>query len=97
MPFWVYIQASKPRGTLYIGMTEDLVRRSREHAAGRGSAFTRKYGVGTLVWYDRFETEAEARQREKTMKEWPRAWKISTVEADNPTWGDLAADLDGPA
>ena len=87
---WVYIQASKPRGTLYIGRTEDLARRSREHAQGRGSAFTRKYGVGMLVWFQQFDSEAEARQREKTMKEWPRQWKVNLVERTNPEWQPLA-------
>ena len=52
---WVYIVASQPRGTLYIGKTHDLARRSKEHSQGRGSAFTSKYGVGKLVWYQRFE------------------------------------------
>ena len=70
--YWVYMQASGPRGTLYIGMTANLARRAKEHGRGRGSAFTRKYGVGMLVWHERYETEIAAKQREKTMKEWPR-------------------------
>ena len=87
---WVYIQASKPNGTLYIGRTDDLRRRSREHAQGRGSAFTRRHGVGLLVWFEAYATDAEAKQREKTMKEWPRQWKINLIERTNPHWKALA-------
>ena len=90
---WVYIQASRPRGTLYIGRTEDLARRSIEHARGRGSSFTRKYGVRTLVWYERYASEDEARQRERTMKEWPRQWKINLIERSNPNWEALTPPL----
>jgi putative endonuclease len=91
--FFVYILANKPRGTLYIGMTSDMSRRSAEHRRGRGSAFTRKYIVRTVVWYERYDTEELSRQREKTMKEWPRAWKINLIERTNPHWIDLAPTL----
>ncbi len=86
---WVYIMASTPRGTLYIGVTDDLRRRAREHRGSRGSAFTRKYAVKFLVWYARFEHAKDALQRERTMKDWPRAWKINLVERENPDWKDL--------
>ncbi len=93
--FFVYILASKPRGTLYIGMTADMSRRNAEHRRGRGSAFTRKYAVKTLVWYERYDTEELALQRERTMKEWPRAWKINLIERTNPHWSDLSSNLAG--
>jgi putative endonuclease len=87
--FWVYIMASRPRGTLYVGSTADMARRAREHRGGSGSAFTRKYAVGRLVWYREYDTEVEAKQRERTMKEWPRGWKMKIIEAENPEWRDL--------
>jgi len=90
---WVYIMASKPRGTLYIGVTDDLMRRAKEHRTLRGSDFTSKYGVTLLVWYTHIDVEAAAWQRERTMKEWPRAWKINLVERTNPDWIDLFASL----
>ena len=93
---WVYIMASKPRGTLYIGVTSDLVRRAREHRGCRGSAFTRKYGVKILVWHERIDDDAQASQRERTMKEWPRDWKINVVERANPNWTDLGPSLRPP-
>ncbi len=86
---WVYIMTSKPRGTLYIGVTDDLRRRAREHRGSRGSAFTRKYAVKLLVWHTHFEHAKDALQRERTMKDWPRAWKINLVERENPDWKDL--------
>jgi putative endonuclease len=91
---WVYIMASRPRGTIYIGMTDDLRRRAREHRGSRGSAFTRKYGVKRLVWFAYFDNVAMAQQRERTMKEWPRAWKINVVERENPNWNDLWNAID---
>jgi putative endonuclease len=86
---WVYIMASKPRGTLYIGVTDDLRRRAREHRGAYGSAFTRKYAVKLLVWFAHYEHTKDALQRERTMKEWQRAWKINLVESENPDWKDL--------
>ena len=94
---WVYIMASKKRGTLYIGVTGDLARRSREHFGGRGSAFTGKHRVKLLVWYEQIADEDKAVQRERTMKEWPRAWKINLIERENPDWADLRPALQGCA
>ena len=78
--YWVYILASKPRGTLYIGVTNGLIFRVEQHRAGKGSSFTRKYRVHRLVWFQEFADIRDAIQREKTMKEWPRAWKINLIE-----------------
>ena len=94
---WVYIMASKPRGTLYIGVTSDLARRAREHRGGRGCAFTQKYSVRTLVWFEFIEAKEAAFQRERTMKEWPRHWKFNLIERTNPDWIDLFDSLSEPA
>ncbi len=93
--YFVYILASKPHGTLYIGVTNGLVRRIDEHRAGIASKFTAKYKVHQLVWYREFAAVDEAIQREKTMKEWPRQWKINEIERENPHWLDLYPSLPG--
>jgi len=93
--FWVYILASRPQGTLYIGVTNSLLRRVEEHRQGKGSTFTRKYKVHRLVWFEAFANVEQAIQREKTMKEWPRAWKINLIERDNLHWVDLYPTLPG--
>ena len=91
--YFVYLLASKKYGTLYIGVTNDLLRRVGEHRDGIGSAFTRKYKVTRLVWYETFGDIAVAIQREKTMKEWRRDWKTNLIERDNPHWDDLYPGL----
>ena len=93
--YWVYMLASKPRGTLYIGVTNGIILRVQQHRAGKGSGFTRKYGVHTLVWFQEFADIQEAIQREKTLKEWPRAWKVNLIEQINPQWEDLYPSLPG--
>lgn len=93
MSFYVYILASRKHGTLYIGVTNDLARRAWEHRQGAGSTFVRKYKVHMLVYPERFETAENAIQREKTMKEWPRVWKIRQIESLNPEWKDLYEDI----
>jgi putative endonuclease len=93
--YWVYILASKPRGTLYIGVTHGIIFRVEQHRAGKASAFTRKYKVHMLVRYQEFADVREAIQREKTMKEWPRAWKVNLIERTNPHWEDLYPSLPG--
>ena len=95
--YWVYILASKPRGTLYIGVTNGIVRRVEEHRLGEGSVFTRRYRIHLLVWYEEFADVRQAIQREKTLKEWPRAWKINLVERENRHWADLFPSLPGVA
>jgi putative endonuclease len=89
--FFVYILASKPRGTLYIGVTNSLPRRIEQHRRGEGSGFTRKCEVHILVWYEEFADVRDAIQREKTLKEWPRAWKVNLIERTNPHWADLVS------
>ncbi|HEY1152669.1 MAG TPA: GIY-YIG nuclease family protein [Pseudolabrys sp.] len=93
MPFWVYILASEPRGTLYIGVTRDLVRRVHEHRAGLVKGFTTRYGVKTLVYFEQHDTALAAIQREKNLKHWPREWKIELILESNPRWRDLYDDI----
>jgi putative endonuclease len=89
----VYILASRRNGTLYIGVTGDLPRRMEQHRAGTTRGFTRRYGVRTLVWFELFADVREAIAREKQLKGWNRAWKLKLIEASNPTWRELSADL----
>ena len=87
----VYILASKPYGTLYIGVTSDLARRIEAHRLGGVDGFTERYGVHTLVYFEMHADMYEAIQREKRLKKWNRAWKIRLIEELNPAWKDLAA------
>lgn len=91
--FYVYLLASKPYGTLYIGMTSDLARRVWEHKNKVVPGFTRRYGVDRLAWFEAHETEPAALLREKQIKEWKRDWKINLIERDNPHWLDLFPTL----
>jgi putative endonuclease len=91
--FWVYILASRRNGTLYIGMTDDLVRRAWEHRIGAVPGFTKKYGIKMLVWFEQHGTREAALQRERQLKKWNRAWKIEMIEQFNPIWKDLADGL----
>ena len=85
----VYILASKRNGTLYIGVTSDLVKRGWEHKNGITGGFTKKYNVHNLVHYELFEDMSSAIIREKQMKKWRRAWKIELIEKNNRSWRDL--------
>lgn len=89
----VYLMASKRNGTLYIGVTSDLIQRVWQHKNDATDGFTKRYGVHTLVWYDVCDSMAAAIAREKAMKEWKRAWKIRLIEETNPDWRDLYSDL----
>ena len=91
--YWIYILASRPYGTLYIGVTNNLLGRVAMHRAGDGAAFTSKYGVGLLVHYEAFGDVKEAIQREKSLKRYLRQWKINLIERDNPRWLDLYPSL----
>ncbi len=84
MAYWVYILASKPDGTLYVGVTNDLVRRVYEHREGLAESFTRRYGIKRLVYFEAHETIAAALQREKNIKHWSREWKVDLIDANNP-------------
>ncbi|MCB2015476.1 MAG: GIY-YIG nuclease family protein [Sphingobium sp.] len=90
----VYILASHRNGTLYIGVTSDLVQRLYQHRAGLIEGFTKDYGVKRLVWFERGASMEEAIGREKQLKKWQRQWKINLIERENPDWRDLAVDLE---
>jgi putative endonuclease len=87
--YWVYILASGLGGTLYIGVTNDLVRRSYEHRNKLIPGFTKKYNVVRLVHFEQFDDPQNAIWREKRLKKWTRAWKIELIEKGNPNWDDL--------
>lgn len=89
----VYLLASKPNGTLYTGVTSDLLKRIWQHKNDLAEGFTKKYSVHTLVWYELHEEMNPAIEREKNIKEWQRAWKIKLIEKTNPSWRDLYDEL----
>jgi len=89
----VYLLASKKNGTLYVGVTSNLLKRVWEHKSNTVKGFTNKYDVHALVWYEVHETMTSAIQREKNIKNWERDWKINTIEKINPSWRDLYPDL----
>ena len=91
--FYVYMLASKRNGTLYIGMTSDLMKRMWQHKEGMADGFTKQYSVHNLVWYEQHETSESAIKRERSMKEWQRAWKVQLIEESNPEWHDLYKGL----
>ena len=91
--YFAYIMASQRNGTLYIGMTSDLVRRSYEHREGLIAGFTKKYGIGTLVYYETSEDVHTAILRETRLKKFTRTRKIELIESRNPQWNDLAPGL----
>jgi putative endonuclease len=93
MAYYVYILASRPYGTLYVGVTNDLVRRVYEHREGLADGFTKRYGVRCLVYYETFDGVELAIRREKSLKRWQRPWKIALIERDNPQGGDLWSGL----
>jgi putative endonuclease len=93
MLYYVYILANKPNGTLYIGVTNDLVRRVWEHRTDAVEGFTRKYGVHALVYFEALDDPRSAIEREKKLKRWRRAWKISLIVKDNPEWRDLYDEI----
>jgi putative endonuclease len=88
----VYILASRRNGTLYTGVTGDIAQRVHLHKAGKGGAFTRKYGVHQLVHVETFAEVHDAIAREKAIKKWRRAWKLQLIERDNPSWRDLSSE-----
>jgi putative endonuclease len=93
MAFFTYIVASQRNGTLYIGSTDDLVKRVEEHRQKTLGGFTAKYGVSLLVWCQVHETREAAFQQERQMKKWNRNWKIELIERFNPGWRDRLAEL----
>ena len=91
--YYVYIMASDRNGTVYIGVTNDLARRVYQHREGQISGFTKRYKVNCLVHYEAYDSVATAIQREKSLKRWPRKWKLELIEKDNPRWRDLYEEL----
>ena len=89
----VYLLANRKNGTLYVGVTSNLIKRIWEHRNNVIQGFTSKYGVHTLVWYEQHEDMSSAIQREKAIKNWKRAWKIKMIEEKNPQWRDLYPGL----
>jgi putative endonuclease len=92
---YVYILASQRNGTLYIGVTSDLIRRIYEHKNGLVEGFTKKYNVTLLVYYETFGNIEEAIKREKVLKKWNRDWKLELIESRNPGWRDLYSEITG--
>ena len=90
---FVNIMTNRPNGTLYLGVTNDIARRAYEHREGQVAGFTKRYGLKRLVWYEVHESIVVAIQREKTMKHWPRRWKVRLILALNPKWDDLYETL----
>ncbi len=91
--FFVYILSSRRNGTLYIGVTSDLLKRIYEHRHGLLEGFTKRYNIKNLVYFEPHDSAEDAIKREKNMKEWKRAWKIELIEKDNPEWLDLYESL----
>ena len=93
MNYFVYLMASRRNGTLYVGVTNDLVRRTYEHRENLIGGFTSHYGVHQLVWYEGTPSIEAAIHKEKQIKNWKRAWKVALVEQGNPEWLDLYPSL----
>lgn len=91
--FYVYMLASKKNGTIYKGVTSDLIKRVWQHKEENGSRFTSKYDVKKLVWYKHCETHENAIAFEKRLRRYPRQWKINLIEEMNPDWNDLYEDI----
>jgi putative endonuclease len=93
--FFVYILASRRNGTLYVGMTDDLLKRIWQHRNDVIPGFTHTYNVRMLVWYESHGSREAALLRERRLKKWNRAWKLDLIEQENPQWRDLWAEVAG--
>jgi putative endonuclease len=93
--YYVYILASKRNGTLYIGVTSDLLKRIWQHREGLAEGFTKKYNIKKLVYFEDCSDPKEAIQREKQIKAWKRIWKLDLIEKENPNWEDLYIKIAG--
>ena len=89
----VYILASRPHGTIYIGVTSNLVQRIWEHKSDLADGFTKRHSLHHLVWYEMHHTMETAISRERQLKKWNRAWKIRLIRQTNPSWRDLYPDI----
>ena len=87
--YFVYMLSSKPNGTLYVGITNDIIKRVWEHKNKFVEGFTKKYNINTLVYFEEHDDPASAILREKRLKSWKRNWKIKLIEETNPEWRDL--------
>jgi putative endonuclease len=90
---WVYIMTNRPSGTLYVGVTNDIARRAWEYRESSGTGFTSRYALTRLVYVERHEDIETAIRREKSLKHWPRSWKLDLIESGNPGWEDLYVRL----
>ncbi|OAF06100.1 GIY-YIG nuclease [Bradyrhizobium centrolobii] len=93
MAYYVYLLASKKYGTLYLGVTNDIVRRIHEHKSKAVAGFSKRYAVDRLVWFEIYDDPVTAIEREKELKKWRREWKIRLIEERNPQWIDLYAQI----
>ncbi len=91
--YWLYILASRPRGTLHVGVTNDLARRIYEHRQGLVDGFTKEHAVKMLVYFEQHATAIAAIQREKNIKHWGRKWKVDLIRSMNADWRDLWEDI----
>jgi putative endonuclease len=91
--FYVYVLASRPGGAIYVGVTNDLVRRVYEHKNGLVQGFTKRYGIDQLVYFEVYDTAYQAIQREKNIKHWPRVYKTRLIAKQNDTWRDLYDEI----
>jgi len=89
----VYIMTNRPNGTLYVGVTSNLIQRAYQHREGLVAGFTKTYGLKRLVYFEQYDDIRNAIQREKNMKHWPRVWKVRLILKENPTWRDLFEEL----
>ncbi len=93
MAYYVYIMSNRPNGTIYVGVTNDLIRRDYQHRTNAVPGFTSRYNLKTLVFWEEHATSINAIQREKTLKHWVRAWKVELIEKNNPDWKDLYDEI----
>jgi putative endonuclease len=93
MAYYVYILASRKDGAIYLGVTNDLVRRIYEHRIKAVRSFTSKYNITRLVWFEIYDDPISAISREKELKKWKRVWKVQLIEAKNPRWNDLYDEI----
>jgi putative endonuclease len=90
---WSYMMTNRPNGILYLGVTDNMPRRAWEHREGLVAGFTQRYGLKRLVYVEHHADMLVARQRERNMKHYPRAWKVRLILANNPNWDDLYDQL----
>ncbi len=91
--YYVYFLASRPGGAIYVGVTNDIIRRVHEHKSGAVKGHTKRYNLDTLVYFESYPDIRDALQREKNIKHWPRVWKTRLIAAQNPEWRDLYAEI----